>query len=719
MKLKIKLSLSFIILYSLFMYFNITNNNQRIEQALEVKKKNLETHYNLTMSYFIQDAKSIKNDITNNQKVINIFSEAKNATKEQRVILRERLYKLLAPLYKRIHKRGILQFQFVFPNNISFLRMHKPSKFGDDLTDIRYSFKQVNITKQIVIGFEQGRTTHGFRYVFPFYDKKGNHLGAVEISLDSSFLQERLLYVNKIHSHFLVNKKIFDVKAWETEDLIQKYIPSIEYKDYMFALTENFKSSKLEFTKKNFINPLKEKIADKISLKKTFALYLYKNGSINVVTFLPIKNTQEKEVVAYLVSYTKSNNIYNILSSAIKLSIIILITMILLFYFIYKNLNYEIELEEEVERQLKHIKNATKEQEVLLSLFDMGDSVLFNWNNDDSWSVKIVSSGIYKLLGYTSKEFIDGYITYKECIYKEDIERVSQEVLDAQKNKDKYFKHIPYRLVTKSNQIKWVHDYTLIIKDDNNIITNYIGNITDITEDREKDKQLIHQNRLAQMGEMISMIAHQWRQPLNNLAILNQTIAFKYKRDLLNSELMEEFKINSNKQIQDMSKTIDDFRNFFKLEKEKVDFCINDVINHVIDMISPIFGKYSISINFDSDKKFNLNGFPNELGQAIVNIINNSKDALIEEDIQYKKVSITLQQKRNKIIIIIEDNGGGIPKEIMPKILDPYFSTKIEKNGTGIGLYMTKMIIEDHMDGKIIVQNSNEGAIFKLILKAD
>jgi len=690
--------------------------DKRVQQALNIEIKSLETHYNLTMSYFLQDVKGIRDNITHNKKAIEIFSKAQNATKLQRTILRDKLYKLLTPMYERIQRRGILQFHFVFPNNISFLRMHKPSKFGDDLTGIRYSFKQVNRTKQTVIGFEQGRTTHAFRYVFPFYDKQGNHIGAVETSLSAYFLQDKLFDVNKIYSHFLVKKSIFDVKAWETKDLIQEYIPSLEHKDYMFALTKNRRLGDIE---KNIINLLQDKIAYNVSLQKKFALYSYKNATITVVTFLPIKNAKDKDIVAYIVSYTKSNNIYNILNSSIYLSIIVLFSMILLFYFIYRNLNYETELEEDVKRQLKDIKKANKEQKILLSLFDMGDSVLFNWNNDESWSVKMVSSGILELLGYSKKEFLNGDITYVECIYEDDRERVSTEVLNAQKKSLKYFKHTPYRLVTKSNQIKWVHDYTLIVKDDNDIIINYIGNVIDITEDRQKDKQLIHQNRLAQMGEMISMIAHQWRQPLNNLAILNQTIAFKYKRGLLSNQLMKEFNINSNKQIQDMSKTIDDFRNFFKQEKEKVNFCINDIINHIIDMLNPTFNKYDIFITFNSDKKFNLNGFPNELGQAIVNIINNSKDALIEEEIEYKKIDIRLKKKRDKIMIIIQDNGGGIPKEIMPKILDPYFSTKIEKNGTGIGLYMTKMIIEDHMNGKIIIQNSDNGAIFKLILKAD
>ena len=189
-----------------------------------------------------------------------------------------------------MHERGILQFQFMFPDNKTFLRMHKPDKYDDDLTDVRYSFRHANKTKETVIGFEQGRSTHAFRYVFPYFDKKGNHLGAVEASLGSYTMQDKLLHVNKIHSHFLVNKNIFAVKAWETKDLIQEYAQSIELEDYMSALGAQHDKERLAKGKKNIITPLRDDIDKNIATKKPFALHVIVEDGAKVITFLPIKD---------------------------------------------------------------------------------------------------------------------------------------------------------------------------------------------------------------------------------------------------------------------------------------------------------------------------------------------------------------------------------------------------------------------------------------------
>ena len=240
---------------------------------------------------------------------------------------------------------------------------------------------------------------------------------------------------------------------------------------------------------------------------------------------------------------------------------------------------------------------------------------------------------------------------------------------------------------------------------------------SEIAKNHEREKFILHQSRLAQMGEIISMIAHQWRQPLNTLSMLNQSVVLKYQRGKLDKEFLDYFKDNSKIQINNMSTTIDDFRNFFKPEKEKSTFCINDNIENTIELVSPVFLKEDISINIDYNEKFITNGFPNELGQAILNIINNAKDALIENKIENKKIEILLYRKDENIIIIIKDNAKGIPLNIINNVFDPYFSTKKEKDGTGLGLYMSKMIIEDHCNGRINVSNNKDGAVFELILK--
>jgi polar amino acid transport system substrate-binding protein len=239
----------------------------------------------------------------------------------------------------------------------------------------------------------------------------------------------------------------------------------------------------------------------------------------------------------------------------------------------------------------------------------------------------------------------------------------------------------------------------------------------EVQKNREKDKLMLSQSRLAQMGEIISMIAHQWRQPLNSLSLLNQTVLLKYERGKLNDQSIDFFRIHSKKQIHEMSKTIDDFRDFFKPEKVKIEFSLNKMIIETIALVKPIFISNNISIQFDEQVDYNILGYENELGQAILNILNNAKDVLIEKKIEKKEIQIVIEKTTNNIILSITDNAGGIPSNIIDNIFDPYFSTKTEKNGTGLGLYMTKMIIEEHMKGKISVFNSVNGARFEIILK--
>ncbi len=242
-----------------------------------------------------------------------------------------------------------------------------------------------------------------------------------------------------------------------------------------------------------------------------------------------------------------------------------------------------------------------------------------------------------------------------------------------------------------------------------------------VKEEIEKNRQqqlfLLQQSRFAQMGELIAMIAHQWRQPLNNLSLSNQLLILKYQNNKLNDTVVEDFKESSQKLIHFMSTTIDDFRNFFSPEVDKSTFILNDVIKNIFNMIEEIYHKEAITLHYHAQKEYTVSGYKNRLSQAILNLITNAKDALIENDTKDKQIWITLKEKEDKIILQVKDNGGGISEDIMMKIFDPYFSTKNKKNGTGLGLYMAKIIIEEHMQAKIEVQNYSQGAIFSIVFQ--
>ncbi|NVJ53171.1 MAG: HAMP domain-containing histidine kinase [Campylobacteraceae bacterium] len=224
---------------------------------------------------------------------------------------------------------------------------------------------------------------------------------------------------------------------------------------------------------------------------------------------------------------------------------------------------------------------------------------------------------------------------------------------------------------------------------------------------------LIQQSRSAALGEMISNIAHQWRQPLNAVSLIIQNLNFLYKSNQLNDEQMEK---SVNKVIfltSNMSQTIDDFRNFFKPEKIKHKFIVNNTIEKAIKIVDASFETLKIKIDLKvPNDKCEAYGFENEFSQVIVNILTNAKDSFVERNIEEPLINIELFKKDDVINLIIKDNAGGVEEKIFPKIFDPYFSTK--ENGTGIGLYMSKMIVENSMNGRLVAENIDNGLKFNI-----
>ena len=239
----------------------------------------------------------------------------------------------------------------------------------------------------------------------------------------------------------------------------------------------------------------------------------------------------------------------------------------------------------------------------------------------------------------------------------------------------------------------------------------------EVEKNREKEKFLMYQSRLAQMGEIINMIAHQWRQPLNSLSIMVQTIAIKFNKGALSKEELGTIERNIITQIDYMSNTIDSFRNFFRPEKRAVVFDLRKVLSQVLKMSKLEIEKNGINFIYHQNVEVFLKGYPNELGQALLNIINNAKDQFLQKETEIKRISLEVTSEQGSALIKVADTAGGIDESIKERIFEPYFSTKEGRNGTGLGLYITKMIVEEHMGGEISVENSAHGAVFVIRLK--
>lgn len=231
--------------------------------------------------------------------------------------------------------------------------------------------------------------------------------------------------------------------------------------------------------------------------------------------------------------------------------------------------------------------------------------------------------------------------------------------------------------------------------------------------DRDREQTLMQQSRLAAMGEMLGNISHQWRQPLNVLGLILQNLQLTYAREMLTKESLDKAVSRSRELIAHMSQTIDDFRNYLSPEKARSTFDVTAVVEKAIS----ILGESLQGVQLDLEKPeepVTVEGYRNEYAQALINIFMNARDVLRERGIAEPRVLVKVEKQGTRSVVTIADNAGGIPEEIIGKVFDPYFTTKGPDKGTGIGLFMSKTMIEKNMNGSLTVRNTPEGAEFRI-----
>ena len=238
----------------------------------------------------------------------------------------------------------------------------------------------------------------------------------------------------------------------------------------------------------------------------------------------------------------------------------------------------------------------------------------------------------------------------------------------------------------------------------------------EVEKNKEQQKILMQKSKFIAIGEMISLIAHQWRQPISEINAIILNMKLHYDLGKLDKNIVDTKTKEVEKLLEYMSNTIDDFRTFFKPNKQKEKFYFKDSFDRTMAISSTILNEHNITLQTNIDETLYITSYQNEFEQVILNIITNAKDALIYDKIKKPQITIDIY-KKDKIYIEICDNAHGINKEIIEKIFDPYFTTKEEAEGTGIGLYMSKMIIEENMGGELKVKSSQEGTCFIINFK--
>ena len=238
----------------------------------------------------------------------------------------------------------------------------------------------------------------------------------------------------------------------------------------------------------------------------------------------------------------------------------------------------------------------------------------------------------------------------------------------------------------------------------------------EVSRNIEKDVQLMHQSRLAQMGEMIGMIAHQWRQPLHIISTAATDMDLKIQLGTFDEHIAKKNIEKINTLTQHLSDTIDEFRDFFRAVKEREETSLDDVVRSTLKIVKEYIENKKLIISTDLDASVRIETYPNELKQVLLNLLKNSEDILLEKQVKGAYIKIKTYSDEAYVYLEVHDNGGGIDKDVLPHVFDAYFTTKDSSNGTGLGLYMSKRIVEEHCNGSFSVSNVDEGACFKIKL---
>jgi len=337
--------------------------------------------------------------------------------------------------------------------------------------------------------------------------------------------------------------------------------------------------------------------------------------------------------------------------------------------------------------------------------------ILFNEDGE----ILLINNIFEQLTGYTLEE-IPTIQKLIEKFFVENDEETLLQIKEYYQNPTKFPK-LKQSIRTKSGEKR--HGILNAVKlDDDNIINKaiYLIAIIDTTEMQKKEELMLAQSRQAAMGDMLSMIAHQWRQPLSVISMVSNNIQAQIQlQEVIKQESLQELIETLNEQTHYLSHTIDDFRNFFRPEKERESLSLNIVIERLKHLVGKSLENNSIALEYEQNAKVIICTYQNQLMQVLINIINNAKDAIKENNIQDGHIIISATSTKKEIVLKICDNGGGIDSSIKAKLGEPYVSTKA-KNGTGLGIYMSKIIASKYLGGRLFWESDDKGSCFYLAI---
>lgn len=700
----------------------IYNKVQFINSSIKIENSKIETKLKEKLREKIQNAISISDDV---------YKENRKLPEDLiKSILVRRLsflnynknrgYYFIIDKDNRFINHPIKEFNkkdmssFVDKENNNIIHELRQSTKNKDISFAKYYFVKPNDTEKEYLKL----TAITYYKPLDVLIGTGEYLDVLMSELKNDFINK--LKQNKDLNNYIFILDMYNLNGGEKfskllvnnnrTDLVDKY------------LNDNETDSKGVFYRKEYLKVLREKGEGFVSYwykkpdtqdNKQKLTYFYLNKEWNWVIGSGFY-LEDLENHIQILKKESDNYLRELISNSIFWGIIFSFVTILISLMIFYRIQKRIA--EDREKLILSEENLKKAQQVA----NMGSWGYYIDSKEITWSDEI-----FEILELDKEKYMPSYELFLSCVLKDDKNRVRNVFSNTLKNKNSH--DFTHRIKTK-NSIKWVNNQCEIFYDKK--INRYlmIGTLQDITEKYEKDKKieeqsqlLFNQSKMAAMGEMIENIAHQWRQPLSAISISASALKLENEYGMSDSKKLDKGLGDILNNTTYLSNTIEDFRSYFVQDKKKSICKLKEVYNSCIKLLKPKFISADIFI-IENFEDIECETLKNELVQCLMNILNNAYDALLKNEKAKKLIFINIYKEYDNAVISIKDNAGGIDKKIIDKVFEPYFTTKHQSQGTGIGLYMTQEIITRHLNGYIKVSNKEfdyngidyVGACFKI-----
>lgn len=643
----------------------------------------------------------------------------------------------LKKFWKELSKdKLIYEIHFFKPPAKSFVNFSNFKSYEKDVSDVRIDIVHTTTKLQSSLHAIMCKTYAGLRATTPILDENGKILGGISMGKKIDWLPKTIKKVLKNDSFLVYTKN-------SSKSLEKFYYENfIKNKTIMgeFILADKT----IQIDKKTFLKiDFSKDIQDIIINNKQYSLNIFE-----------IRDFENKEF-AYLSILNPLDEFYKNFTNRLLKNIILLLIASLFIYLLLKNkINFikkQILELQDISKELKNnnfdvLKDKNIKRNIIdkdefhtlqSHIIDMGRSLQKSYTNlekkvsqrtkeleyeknyiqkilDLTPDITLVTNGkklisanqrFYEFVEYEKLEdflkehecICDYFVSVDDKVFNNDTKMIQNEIWSIYIANQEQKNHTA--VLEKNKKLYYFNINAVYLNEIEVLVT-----LQDITELKKRDKLLYEQSKMASMGEMITNIAHQWRQPLSVISTGITGLKVQKEFDKLSDDEFLRVCDIVNKNIQYLSKTIDNFRSFIKGDKVLISFNLKNNIETFLSLVNATAKTHDINLILDLQDDITINGYPNELTQCFINIFNNSQDILKQLD-QKRVISISTKKNNHKIIIEIKDNAGGIDNNIIDKIFDPYFTTKHKSQGTGLGLHMTYKLIVEGMNGSIEANN--------------